>query len=113
MKKIIFAATSLLLCTAAVFNSSNSFAQQDAQYSMYMFNPLSVNAAYAGSRDALSVTLLGRQQWVNIDGAPTTGTISIHTPLKYEAVSVGLSVIQDEIGPTQNTGIYGDVSYRF
>lgn len=88
-------------------------AQQDAQYSMYMFNPLSVNPAYAGSREALSVTMLGRKQWVNIDGAPATATLSIHSPLRFEAISLGLSVIQDEIGPTKNTGFYGDIAYRF
>ena len=99
------------MLTAVTF--SDVSAQQDAQFSMYMFNPLSINPAYAGSRDALSVTMLGRNQWVNIDGAPTTATLSIHTPLRFEAVSLGLSVIQDEIGPTKTTGIYADVSYRF
>ncbi len=113
MKKVLISTLSILLTTVGVFNTSNVSAQQDAQYTMYMFNPLSVNPAYAGSRDALSVTMLGRKQWVNIDGAPSTGTLSIHSPLRYERVSLGLSVIQDEIGPTKNSSFYGDVSYRF
>lgn len=96
-----------------MFSTQDAVAQQDAQYSMYMFNPLSVNPAYAGSREALSVTMLGRKQWVNIDGAPATATLSVHSPLRYEKVSLGLSVIQDEIGPTKNTSFYGDVAYRF
>jgi type IX secretion system PorP/SprF family membrane protein len=100
------------MLAAFTFNSNDASAQQDAQYSMYMFNPLSVNPAYAGSREALSVTMLGRKQWVGIDGAPSTATLSIHSPLRYEAVSLGLSVIQDEIGPTKNTSFYGDLSYR-
>jgi len=115
MKKTIFklelAALSLFALT--FLNTSTSFAQQDAQYTMYMFNPSTVNPAYAGSRDALSVTLLGRKQWIGVDGAPSTASLTIHTPLRYEAVSLGLSVIQDEIGPTQNTSFYGDISYRF
>ena len=113
MKTIYLVSLSILLTTMLVFvNSSNSYSQQDAQYSMYMFNPLAVNPAYAGSREALSVTMLGRKQWVNIDGAPATATLSIHSPLRYEAISLGLSVIQDEIGPTKNTSFYGDIAYR-
>ena len=93
--------------------SLSGLAQQQAQYSMYRFNPLNYNPAYAGSKDALSITVLGRKQWVNIDGAPSTATLSVHSPLRNEAISLGLSVIQDEIGPTKNTSFYGDVAYRF
>ena len=115
MKKTIFniklAALSLFALT--LLKTNTSFAQQDAQYSMYMFNPLIVNSAYAGTRDALSVTMIGRKQWVGFDGAPSTATLSIHSPLRNEAFSLGLSIIQDEIGPTKNTSFYGDVAYRF
>ncbi len=115
MKKTIFNIKLAVLSMFALtfLNTNTSFAQQDAQYTMYMFNPLTVNPAYAGSRDALSVTMLGRKQWVSIPGAPSTATLSVHTPLRFEAVSLGLSVIQDEIGPTKNTSFYGDLSYRF
>lgn len=87
-------------------------AQQDPQYSMYMFNPLSINPAFAGSRDALSVTLLARKQWVNIDGAPETGTLTAHSPLKNENIALGLSVVYDKIGPSTTNMIYADVAYR-
>ena len=113
MQKIILKITTGIIAVFIMASATEVRAQQDAQYSMYMFNPLSINPAYAGSRDALSVTMLGRNQWVNINGAPTTATLSIHTPLRNESVSLGLSVIQDEIGPTQSTGIYADFSYRF
>lgn len=93
--------------------ASNVFGQQDPQYTMYMFNPLSINPAFAGSRDALSVTLLGRKQWVNFEGAPETGSFSIHTPLKRENIALGLSVIYDKIGPTTTTVINADIAYRF
>jgi len=111
IKKVVLC--SAVLCMFTMFSSNDAVAQQDAQYSMYMFNPLAVNPAYAGSREALSVTMLGRKQWVNIPGAPSTATLSIHTPLRFEAISLGLSIIQDEIGPTKNTSFYGDLAYRF
>lgn len=100
-----------LLLVIALLNKS--FAQQDPQYSMYMFNPLSSNPAYAGSRDALSVTLLARKQWVGFDGAPETGSLTLHSPLKNESIAVGLSVTYDKIGPTKNNMIFADVAYRF
>lgn len=89
------------------------YSQQDPQYSMYMFNPLSSNPAYAGSRDALSITLLGRKQWVGFDGAPETGSLTLHSPLRNESIAIGLSVNYDAIGPTKNNMIYADIAYRF
>ena len=74
MKKLF--TTILLLISAGVL-----FAQQDALFSPYMFNKLSVNPGYAGSRDLLSADLIYRYQWVNIDGAPKTISASLHSPL--------------------------------
>jgi type IX secretion system PorP/SprF family membrane protein len=87
-------------------------AQQDAQYTQYMYNTLSVNPAYAGSRGVLSITGLHRSQWVGLDGAPTTQTLNFHTPVGRR-VGVGLSIINDEIGnSTRNeTNFDGAVSY--
>ncbi len=99
----------LLSCIG--YNTSS--AQQDPQYSMYMFNPLAVNPAFAGSRDALSATLIGRKQWVGIDGAPETGSLTVHSPLKRENIALGLSIVADKIGPTQTNQVYADVAYRF
>ncbi len=56
------------------------YAQQDALFSQYMFNKLVINPAYTGTRDALSIALVGRQQWVGMDGAPKTVTFTIHSP---------------------------------
>ena len=88
-------------------------AQQDAQYTQYMYNTMSVNPAYAGARDGLSALLLYRTQWVGLDGAPDTGTFSIHSPIGGEEskVGLGLSVINDRIGPTQETYVDIDFSY--
>ncbi len=86
-------------------------AQQDPQYTQYMYNMNVINPAYAGSRDALSVNLLLRRQWVGLDGAPETGTLSIHSPLKNERLGLGASIIYDEIGPVKETNAYVDFSY--
>jgi len=86
-------------------------AQQDPMFTHYMDNTLIVNPAYAGSRDALSFTALHRSQWVNFDGAPTTQTFNMHGPTKSGKVGLGLSVLNDKIGPTQNTSAYVDFAY--
>ncbi|WP_299801331.1 PorP/SprF family type IX secretion system membrane protein, partial [uncultured Maribacter sp.] len=71
------------------------YAQQDAQYTQYMYNTISVNPAYAGSRGVLSIAALHRSQWVGLDGAPTTQTLNFHTPVSKN-VGLGLSVVNDE-----------------
>jgi len=86
-------------------------AQQLPQFTQYMYNTISVNPAYAGSRDGFSLTALNRNQWAGIDGAPRTQTLSINTPLRNEQIGVGLSVINDKTGYENYTYIYGDVSY--
>lgn len=87
-------------------------AQQDAQYTQYMYNTLSINPAYAGSRDVLSVVGLFRSQWVGLDGAPNTGTFSIHSPVG-ERVGLGLNIIRDEIFIAQETYFNANFSYSF
>ena len=88
----------------------NVQAQQDAQYTQYMYNTLSVNPAYAGSRDVFSFVGLYRTQWVGLDGAPDTFTASMHSPLS-EKVGVGLNVTNDRIFITSETYIDIDFSY--
>ena len=86
-------------------------AQQQAMYTQYMFNGLALNPAYAGSHDALSLTGLARIQWVGIEGAPNTQTFSAHSPIADRS-SVGLFVIHDNIGVTNQYGVYGSYAYR-
>lgn len=88
-----------------------SYAQQDAQFTQYMYNTININPAYAGSRGAMSIFGLYRTQWVGLDGAPKTATASIHTPINESNFGVGLSFINDEIGPTNQNTISADVSY--
>ena len=86
--------------------------QQDAQYTQYMYNTISVNPAYAGSRGVLSVMGLHRSQWVGLDGAPRTQTLTLNTPIgDSERLGLGLSIVNDEIGPTDETFIGVDFSY--
>jgi len=87
------------------------YAQQDAQYSQYMYNTISVNPAYTGTRNVLSVLALHRSQWVGFDGAPTTSTFSINTPIPETNLGLGLSAISDRIGPTEQNTFSGDLSY--
>lgn len=87
-------------------------AQQDPLFSQYMFNMLAVNPAYAGSADVFTVMALSRHQWVGFAGAPSTQTILAHTPLKKQNMALGFSVLNDKVGPTRQTGVYGDYAYR-
>ena len=88
------------------------YSQQDAQYTQYMYNTISVNPAYAGSRGVLSITALHRSQWVGLDGAPTTQTLNFHTPVSNN-VGLGLSVVNDEIGNGTNQDTYIDATFSY
>ncbi len=86
-------------------------AQQDAQYTNYMYNTMNINPAYAGSRGTMSVFGLHRTQWVGLEGAPTTNTFSLHAPLNDSNVGMGLTVMNDVIGPSEESTISADFSY--
>ncbi len=87
------------------------YAQQDAQYTQYMYNTININPAYAGSRGVMSVFALHRSQWVGLDGAPTTNTASIHTPIENSKIGLGLSFVNDKIGVSVENDISADISY--
>lgn len=88
------------------------FAQQEAMFTHYMYNTLAVNPAYAGSRDALTITALHRSQWIGFPGAPQTQTLTLHAPLFKDAFNFGLSVVNDKIGPINTTGVFLDYAFR-
>ncbi|AWI24424.1 PorP/SprF family type IX secretion system membrane protein [Flavobacterium pallidum] len=90
---------------------SGLYAQQDAQFTQYMYNTVNVNPAYAGSRGVMSVFVLHRTQWVGLDGAPVTNTAAIHTPIEGSKIGLGLSVINDKIGISDENDISADISY--
>jgi len=86
-------------------------AQQDAQFTQYMYNTININPAYAGSRGALSVFALHRDQWIGLDGAPKTNAISLNTPINNSNVGLGVSLVNDKIGPTTENQFSVDLSY--
>jgi type IX secretion system PorP/SprF family membrane protein len=104
MKKIYFIA----ILALSVFTDVQ--AQQDPNYTQYMYNMSVINPAYAGSKENLSGGLLYRSQWVGIEGAPNTGTFFLHSPVGKN-VGLGLSVVSDKIGPVQENNVYADFSY--
>lgn len=111
MRKSFNAILALFLVLVG-FQSQDLLAQQDAQYTQYMYNTLSINPAYAGSRGGLSILGLHRSQWVGLDGAPRTQTFSIHSPVgDSKRVGLGLNVVNDEIFITNETYIDGSFSY--
>lgn len=101
----------LIVAFVALVATISADAQQRSLYTMYMWNQLILNPAYAGSRDAISASLVSRHQWVGFDGAPSTQVVSVHSPLANDNVGLGLTVENDRIGPTNTTGIWGDFSY--
>ncbi|KAB5485228.1 type IX secretion system membrane protein PorP/SprF [Flagellimonas hadalis] len=110
-KNIFMGKTGWLFLILMICIMSSLHAQQDAQYTQYMYNTVSVNPAYAGSRGHLSIAALYRNQWLGLDGAPETQTLNIHTPMGYRGVGLGLSIVNDKIGPTSET--YFDVDFSY
>jgi len=104
--------TSIILAISLMFSAQESFAQQDAMYTQYMENLITVNPAYAGSKDLLSMMVVSRNQWVTLPNAPVSRTFSMHSPIKQTNMGLGLSVIYDHVGPIKQSGVYGDYSYR-
>jgi type IX secretion system PorP/SprF family membrane protein len=95
-----------------VLDVAGSKAQQDPLYGQYMFNTLAFNPAYAGSREACSMMALSRHQWVGFAGAPSTQTISIHTPVVGKSLAAGLLLLNDKAGPVAQLSAYTSVAYR-
>ena len=100
-----------LLVLSGVLLPGRLSAQQDAQYTQYMYNTVTVNPGYAGSRGHLSIAALYRAQWVGLEGAPKTLTFNMHSPIGYRGVGLGISAVNDQIGPTSETNLDLDFSY--
>ena len=101
----------IILIIGILFTALLTEAQQDAMYTHYMFNTIAVNPAYAGSRNVLTVTGIHRSQWVGFKGAPVTQSLTMHSPLFRKDLGVGLSIINDDIGPSHFTTVNMDMSY--
>ena len=94
----------LLICV-------NSFAQQDEQSSLYMFNPMQFNPAFAGSRGDINFVAVVRSQWVGVKGAPKSQFFSLNSPLSIKNMNLGMHISNDQIGARNRTSFYGDYAY--
>jgi len=105
MKKISYL---LIFLFAGILEIS---AQQQSQYTQYMYNTMTINPAYTGTRSIPSIFGLYRTQWVGLDGAPKTANFSIEAPITENGQGLGLSVVNDRIGPSQETSL--TLSYAY
>ncbi len=112
MKKIVKIHIKITYVSLLLLVSLFCRAQQDPLFSQYVNNPVSINPAYAGSRGTFNVTTIARQQWVGIEGAPETLSLSINSPFQVYHVGVGLNLIYDVIGPVKQIGLYADYAYH-
>lgn len=101
----------LFLVLASLFFAGATYAQQDPMYTQYMENMITINPAYAGSKDLLSMMVVSRNQWVTMANAPITRTLSINSPVTNTNMGLGLSFLSDQIWPIKQTGVYLDYSY--
>src|SRR5476649_1649765 len=103
-----------ILFAFIAFSAAKSYAQQTIQFSQYVFNGLAVNPAYAGYKDDWTLNLSSRIQWVGINGAPKTNTISIDGLTNGENKKVGLGLLAstDQLGPQSTTSVYANYAYR-
>ena len=103
--------TIIIVLLSTVFSIEMN-GQQDAQYTQYMYNTMTINPAYAGSRGVLSIAGLHRSQWVGLEGAPRTQTLNLHTPIGRKGkVGLGVSIVNDQLGPTDET--YFDIDFSY
>ena len=112
MKTRILKLSIFLLAALAVFHPGQVSAQTEEQVSLYMFNPLLFNPAYAGSRGSISMVGVGRFQWVGIEGAPVSQFVSLHAPLANQNLGLGLHASNDQIGARSRTSVFADVAYH-
>lgn len=108
LKKIINLA---LVLSCILYFSPKAAAQHNPHYSLFMFNKLAINPAYAGSKEALSIAALYRYQWLNAVGGPQTANINAHTPLLGNRVGAGIRLVNDQIGLVNTT--YANMAYAY
>ncbi len=88
------------------------YSQQHAAFNYYMFNHQSVNPAYVGSKSFTSITSVYRSQWSGFEGAPITQTVSFNKPIISKNLGIGLSVLNDGIGPITSSSVDIDIAYH-
>jgi len=101
-----------LVVAIMLFASAQSSAQQDPLFTNYLQNPIAFNPAIAGTVDGLNLSLLTRNQWIGLDGAPATYSFGAHTPYVKQNMGLGFNVMTDKVGPLRNTHITGSYAYQ-
>ena len=101
----------IILFFLVLLNFETTVGQQDPQYTQYMYNTMVINPGYTGSIGHFSATTLVRSQWVGIDGAPQTQTLSFHSPIGYSNIGLGMNIINDKLGPSNETYFDANISY--
>ncbi len=103
----------IFICFVCILLGGNIQAQQEAQFTQFMFNKLSFNPAYAGSAEFASISAIHRSQWVGLEGAPVSQVVNFHTPLSNKRVGLGMTVLHDQIGPSTTWSYQLKYSYGF
>ncbi len=103
---------SILILVVALLSNTVVNAQYDAMFTQYMFNEMYINPAYTGTREAMSVNLTHRQQWVNFPGRPITTSFTLHGPLANDKMGLGISFLNEQIGKLNRNLVYLNYAYR-
>lgn len=103
----------IFLSIIVVIFELNIYGQQKPMFTQYMSNLLPTNPAYAGTGGRFNVSLFAREQWVGYEGAPSSQMLIINSPILGHSFGVGLTIINDKVGPLQQTGAYIDFAFNF
>lgn len=101
----------IALVSVGLLGITQTYAQQDPQYTQYMYNHSNINPAYAGSNEGLNIFGLYRTQWVGLEGAPKTATLSVNTPLGDSGLGLGVNFVNDHLGVMDDNTLSVDLSY--
>jgi type IX secretion system PorP/SprF family membrane protein len=112
MKQFIIKTKVIAVIIALMTIANTARAQFDYMFTQYMFNEMFINPAYAGSKEAMSATLLHRQQWVSFPGRPITTSFSLHGPLMNNKMGLGMSILNERIGALNHNLAYASYAYR-
>ena len=100
------------LTLGLILSSFLGIAQQDAQYSMYFFNGLYINPAYAGSKEVIDITAIYRHQWAGIQGAPRSASVGVNSPFRKDQNNIGVLLSTDHIGVTNTISLTAGYAYK-
>jgi len=110
-KKKLFL-TKWFMSLILLISSISMLAQYEPQFSQYLNNEMFINPAYAGSRGYMAATMLYRDQWSGMEGAPKTGTVSFHMPFSRDRAGAGISIMNDRIGVSNHTAVFLNYAYH-